>query len=356
MSDAPPPSHRDDDDTTRALPAGIDQLLDVMARLRDPAGGCPWDLEQSFETIAPYTIEEAYEVAEAIRQGGPGGAPRRTRRPAPPGRLPRADGARGRQFRLRRGRARHCREDDSPPSPRLRRRRSRCPRLVPGANPSLGVSKGGRARTPERWRKGARPACWTVWRWPSLPCCAPRNCKSGPRVWASTGRRRPPVFDKVLEEVAELREAAAKTDSATSADSTVSEELGDLLFRVRQSGAPPRRGARGRAPRRQRQVSRPRFPACGEGRWRNPVATRGEVGLAELDRLWEEAKQAGRRLSSPPGDGRIDAGQIERFTPPSPALSASEGPRGREGGCAIAFPSTPPGTYVPLAFRCLLTR
>ena len=48
--------------------AGIDRLLDVMARLRNPDGGCPWDLEQSFETIAPYTIEEAYEVAEAIRQ------------------------------------------------------------------------------------------------------------------------------------------------------------------------------------------------------------------------------------------------------------------------------------------------
>ena len=40
-----------------------------MARLRDPEGGCPWDLEQSFATIAPYTIEEAYEVAEAIEQG-----------------------------------------------------------------------------------------------------------------------------------------------------------------------------------------------------------------------------------------------------------------------------------------------
>jgi ATP diphosphatase len=40
-----------------------------MARLRDPNGGCPWDLEQSFETIAPYTIEEAYEVTEAIRSG-----------------------------------------------------------------------------------------------------------------------------------------------------------------------------------------------------------------------------------------------------------------------------------------------
>lgn len=44
----------------------IARLLDVMARLRDPQGGCPWDLEQTFATIAPYTIEEAYEVAEAI--------------------------------------------------------------------------------------------------------------------------------------------------------------------------------------------------------------------------------------------------------------------------------------------------
>jgi MazG family protein len=44
-------------------------LLDIMARLREPQGGCPWDLEQSFETIAPYTIEEAYEVADAVARG-----------------------------------------------------------------------------------------------------------------------------------------------------------------------------------------------------------------------------------------------------------------------------------------------
>ena len=44
----------------------IDRLLTIMARLRDPTGGCPWDLEQTFDTIAPYTIEEAYEVADAI--------------------------------------------------------------------------------------------------------------------------------------------------------------------------------------------------------------------------------------------------------------------------------------------------
>jgi ATP diphosphatase len=44
----------------------IERLLWVMARLRDPDGGCPWDLEQDFASIAPYTIEEAYEVADAI--------------------------------------------------------------------------------------------------------------------------------------------------------------------------------------------------------------------------------------------------------------------------------------------------
>jgi ATP diphosphatase len=46
---------------------GIDRLVAVMAALRDPERGCPWDLEQDFASIAPYTIEEAYEVAEAIR-------------------------------------------------------------------------------------------------------------------------------------------------------------------------------------------------------------------------------------------------------------------------------------------------
>lgn len=46
----------------------IDRLLTIMARLRDPDGGCEWDLAQDFTTIAPYTIEEAYEVADAIER------------------------------------------------------------------------------------------------------------------------------------------------------------------------------------------------------------------------------------------------------------------------------------------------
>jgi ATP diphosphatase len=55
-------------DPGRALAA----LLELMARLRDPQTGCPWDREQTFRTIAPYTIEEAYEVADAVESGEPG--------------------------------------------------------------------------------------------------------------------------------------------------------------------------------------------------------------------------------------------------------------------------------------------
>lgn len=47
-------------------------LLELMARLRDPVNGCPWDREQTFATVAPYTIEEAYEVADAIDREDPG--------------------------------------------------------------------------------------------------------------------------------------------------------------------------------------------------------------------------------------------------------------------------------------------
>lgn len=45
------------------------ELLEIMRRLREPETGCPWDLEQDFDSIAPYTLEEAYEVVDAIRKG-----------------------------------------------------------------------------------------------------------------------------------------------------------------------------------------------------------------------------------------------------------------------------------------------
>lgn len=52
--------------TEPAAATELTRLAVIMARLRDPAGGCPWDLQQSFATIVPYTIEEAYEVADAV--------------------------------------------------------------------------------------------------------------------------------------------------------------------------------------------------------------------------------------------------------------------------------------------------
>jgi len=53
---------------SKASPADIMPLADVMARLRDPDTGCPWDIEQDFASIVPYTIEEAYEVADAVER------------------------------------------------------------------------------------------------------------------------------------------------------------------------------------------------------------------------------------------------------------------------------------------------
>ncbi|MEN8834319.1 MAG: nucleoside triphosphate pyrophosphohydrolase [Pacificibacter sp.] len=51
------------------VPEGIEQLLEIMKRLRDPETGCPWDIEQDFASIAPFSIEEAYEVEDAIKRG-----------------------------------------------------------------------------------------------------------------------------------------------------------------------------------------------------------------------------------------------------------------------------------------------
>jgi ATP diphosphatase len=59
---------QDPSDPIFNVPAGLPRLLEVMRRLRDPDTGCPWDIEQDFDSIAPYTIEEAHEVADAIER------------------------------------------------------------------------------------------------------------------------------------------------------------------------------------------------------------------------------------------------------------------------------------------------
>lgn len=62
----PAAENRQNTDSPKSAARALDRLADVMARLRDPADGCEWDLAQDFASIAPYTIEEAYEVADAI--------------------------------------------------------------------------------------------------------------------------------------------------------------------------------------------------------------------------------------------------------------------------------------------------
>ena len=61
-------SSLDRDVTDRLDATGIDGLLTIMAALRDPVTGCPWDIEQTFATLAPFTLEEAHEVADAIER------------------------------------------------------------------------------------------------------------------------------------------------------------------------------------------------------------------------------------------------------------------------------------------------
>ena len=61
-----PPLDRQENDRLVHNSAGIDRLLAIMAALRDPATGCPWDIAQDFASISPYTLEEAFEVADAI--------------------------------------------------------------------------------------------------------------------------------------------------------------------------------------------------------------------------------------------------------------------------------------------------
>ena len=61
----PDKSEASSDDTRQQL----DRIIEIMRQLRDPETGCPWDVEQDFASIAPYTIEEAYEVADAVQRG-----------------------------------------------------------------------------------------------------------------------------------------------------------------------------------------------------------------------------------------------------------------------------------------------
>ena len=302
MTDAPSPKHQDDGAPDAEL-AGIDRLLEVMARLRDPAGGCPWDLEQSFATIAPYTIEEAYEVAEAIRQDD-----RAALRDELGdlllqvvfhAQMAREDGsfdfdavARGIAEKMIRRHPNVFGDDESDA-------RHSAPAQMRSWEAQKAAEREAKAKA-----EGRR---FSVLDGVALALPALLRAEKLQRRAARVGFDWPdegPVFDKVLEEVAELREAAAATESPNSAESFVSEEVGDLLFAcvnlARHLGIEPEaalRAANAKFTVRFHHV---------EAALADSERDADKVGLAELDRLWEEAKRA-ERMPSAPDTATVDS-------------------------------------------------
>ena len=300
MSDAPPPRHGDDDDAPAPAVTGIDQLLDVMARLRDPAAGCPWDLEQNFGTIAPYTIEEAYEVAEAIRQDD-----RAALRDELGdlllqvvfhAQMAREDGsfdfdevARGIADKMIRRHPNVFGDEDT-------EARHSAPAQMRSWEAQKAAEREAKAEA-----EGRRPSALdgVALALPAL-LRAQKLQKRAARVgfdWPGPE----PVYDKVLEEVAELR-AAAQAPAASGGDAArdqaaVAEEVGDLLFAcvnlARHVGVDPEAALRAANAKFTARFHRIEAALAESGQ------SAQDVGLAELDRLWEEAKCAEHGPSAP---------------------------------------------------------
>ncbi|MGD9511355.1 MAG: nucleoside triphosphate pyrophosphohydrolase [Geminicoccaceae bacterium] len=258
---------------------GIDRLLAVMRRLRDPERGCPWDLEQTFATIAPYTIEEAYEVADAIE---------REDWPALPGEL--GDlllqvvyytqmGAEAGRFDFHT--VAHAIADKMV---------ERHPHVFGGDEVAGGTALKTLwedRKAAERAARGADPSVLA-----DVPVGFPALTRAlklqrrAARVGFDWGAAEP-ILAKVEEEIAELRAAVA--EGASLAEREL--ELGDLLFTIvnlaRHLGIDPEtalRATNGKFERRFRSMEQ----VARDGK---PLADRT---LDELEAMWEAAKAAER--------------------------------------------------------------
>jgi nucleoside triphosphate diphosphatase len=258
--------------------AAIDELLAIMARLRDPREGCPWDVEQTFATIAPYTIEEAYEVADAIERNDP------------------------RQlcdelgdlllqvvFHSQMAREAGLFEFEDAVraiSDKLRRRHPH----VFGADKIASATEQTRAWESHKAReRGAGQG--DVSALDDIPLGFPaltRAAKLGKRA-AGVGFDWPDwrgAREKIDEELTELDEATA----AAQAPERISAEIGDLLFAVvnlaRHFAVDPEAALRASNERFSRRFRHVEASVRASGR------SLGELDLAALDALWNEAKKA----------------------------------------------------------------
>ncbi|WP_179379620.1 nucleoside triphosphate pyrophosphohydrolase [Jannaschia marina] len=255
---------------------GLPRLLAIMARLRDPETGCPWDIEQDFASIAPYTIEEAYEVADAIERGA----------------WDELEGELGDLllqvvYHAQMG-AEGGRFDFHSVAERVAQKMiDRHPHIWGDASREKSAAEqvADWEAVKAQERKG-RTLDGVALGLPALLRAVKLQNRAA-RVgfdWPETAQ----VLDKLQEEARELVEAR---DRLTAAE--VEEEMGDLLFVVanlaRHLGVDPEGALRGANAKFTRRFEAIEDALADEGR------TPAQSDLAEMDALWEAAK-AGEKL------------------------------------------------------------
>jgi MazG family protein len=264
----------------------VTELLEIMEALRTPGTGCPWDLEQTFKTIAPYTIEEAYEVADAIDRGD----------------LPELKDELGDLLLQVVYHARMAEEDgafdfaDVAQSINAKMIRRHPHVFGSEEEKAAGVAPGFWDRMKAEERAGKPKRAESVlddvpMGMPALTRATKLQNKAA-RVgfdWPSLA----PVMDKLKEELTELEQEIARGASAQDA---IAEEFGDLLFVVahiaRHLKIEPEatlRAANQKFVRRFQAIER-KLAALG----RSPA----QWDLAEMDRLWDEAKADEKLLAA----------------------------------------------------------
>jgi nucleoside triphosphate diphosphatase len=289
----------------------IAELLDIMAALRTPGSGCPWDLEQTFKTIAPYTIEEAYEVADAIARGDLVGLEEElgdlllqvvyhARMAEEEGAFAFADVVDAIASKMIR---RHphvfgtAAERAAGAAPGFWERIKAQERAAGNSMESAAVPPTphpsphfGSAPPARRGGEQVTTLAGVPVGMPALTRAVKLQDKAA-RVgfdWPSLV----PVFDKLKEELAELEAAVAAGATAGGERDKIEEELGDLLFVIANVARHLKIDPEG-ALRAANQKFARRFGAI-EVKLAERGRTPAQSNLAEMDRLWDEAKAVER--------------------------------------------------------------
>jgi nucleoside triphosphate diphosphatase len=258
------------------------QLLEIMARLRDPKSGCPWDREQNFASIAPYTIEEAYEVADAIQRDDRNGLLDElgdllfqivfyAQIAAEEGSFNFDDVARTISDKMVR---RHPHVFDAPQNMDQDVQRETWEQLKAAERDTRALADNKTASALD----GVADALPALMRAEKLQKRAARVGFDWPDI--------APVYDKIFEEIEEIQSALAENASSLK----ITEEMGDLLFAVvnlaRHLGVDPEEAMRGGNRKFDRRFRAIETGLAAQGR------TPEDSTLDELERHWLIVKQA----------------------------------------------------------------